>query len=709
MANLKTTFSNFDVFDYKGENVLSSYALSATPLVFVPDLPPNSNHDVVWSFGDGTTSKMLCASKYYNFPGTYTVNLVVYDCANNASVSVYSQNIIIHDYIPYTFNFTNLSSTNKFLTLQQSKIHGPWNIESYFPLYQPVTNINYVYEGSNSVDYFSVADSKFAQLQKTYAIFDPVSNYYLSATQYKEVPVVTISNPVALYAKIQGNSIVNCSKDDISAFFVGLSALNKTYFKDDSVSNGVLRFKFDSRNNHINGELQPYLNNTNISLSVVVTPNNSAKGLTITSNGLDGEGALIDTFNISPVKFNNIKIPFVIKIKDVDNFSLKNFNELSVTNFSVKVLSASYLKDSNGYYVLSAANKQRTVLSTGIVPTSYYTLSSINDTMGNINHGGSARAYIKFNETTSSITGVQLSASAVLSNINLSSFTLSGTSGRFDVLPKGFYDIYKVNENFNASETLNDLAFQENIKNNPVFFEDFIGTIMGSTTYDHDSLGVKTYEGIENFVMNNRDIDTENIKSIISDTTFLNVEDYQFDKGFFNYPEKIKRITNLASIKRNKLKGITNKFDENFDTKGQVQKTRFGINLGNQINTSTYAITAGVPIVALEKFGNEYVKLNTYQPLCAGTGNFYKLSAYTSDWGWPLVLPSPFKTSDFEKYYLFFEYNDQIDGTVFNNVIDFTNSNTTIISANPTTEYLVGANGVFETMFLDVLYQSLSL
>jgi hypothetical protein len=302
-----------------------------------------------------------------------------------------------------------------------------------------------------------------------------------------------------------------------------------------------------------------------------------------------------------------------------------------------------------------------------------------------------------------------LSARATLTNENLSSFSLSGASGRFDVLEKGSCDIFKVNENFNASETLNDLAFQENIKNNPVFFEDFIGSIMGSTTYNHDSIGVKTYEGIENFLMNNRDIDTENIKAIISDNAFLNIDDIQFDKGFFNYPEKIKRITNLASIKTNKLRGTTNKFVENFDTKGQVQKTKFGINLGEQINTTTYTITAGVPIVALEKFGNEYVKLNTYQPLCAGVANFYKLSAYSDSWGWPLVLPAPFKTSDFEKYYLFFEFKNQYDGTVFDNVIDFNNTNTTILSANPTTQYLMGDNGVFETMFLDVLYQSLSL
>ena len=100
MPDLRTTYTTFDVYDYKNENVLSSYSLEATPFKFVPDLSLFPNKDVVWSFGDGTTSKSLTATKYYNFPGVYAVNLLVFDCQNNALVSSYSQNVEVKDYIP---------------------------------------------------------------------------------------------------------------------------------------------------------------------------------------------------------------------------------------------------------------------------------------------------------------------------------------------------------------------------------------------------------------------------------------------------------------------------------------------------------------------------------------------------------------------------------------------------------------------------------
>jgi hypothetical protein len=82
--------------------------------------------------------------------------------------------------------------------------------------------------------------------------------------------------------------------------------------------------------------------------------------------------------------------------------------------------------------------------------------------------------------------------------------------------------------------------------------------------------------------------------------------------------------------------------------------------------------------------------------------HIYGLSSYNSDWGWPLVLPTPFDFSDIEKYYLFFEYVNEYDNTLLETIIDFENQKTTIspISSN-----------LFETitqnMFLSELYESL--
>ena len=169
-----------------------------------------------------------------------------------------------------------------------------------------------------------------------------------------------------------------------------------------------------------------------------------------------------------------------------------------------------------------------------------------------------------------------------------------------------------------------------------------------------------------------------------------------------------KYLLNLASIDRNKLVGERNKFKENLDIRGHASKDIYGINIGNKIDTTTYMVSAGIPLVTLEKFGNVYNLLNTYQPVSSVLNTNYALSTYSSDWGWPLVLPTSFNFIDIEKYYLFFEYVPQYDNSLIGGVIDFDNSKTTI-SPTVTHSDLFSDGGIFENMFGTVLYQSLSL
>jgi hypothetical protein len=708
MPDLKTTYTTFDVYDFKNENVLSSYSLSSTPFKFIPDLDLFPNKDVVWSFGDGTTSKALTAIKYYNFPGVYTVNLLVFDCQNNALISSYSQNVEVKDYIPYTLEFTNLSSNKGYLELTQSVIHGPWTLNVTYPWYQPITNVVYSVNNSGSTNFFEIQSDKFVHLRPTYSIFDSTSNIAIQNVQYYEVPDIKITSGDALYAKIDNGSIVPCSKTDAGSFFVGTSATKYVYYKDDTVGNTSILFKFSNTNTIVAEKTTDYLNNLGVLLSANITPNNDAFRLSITSNGIDGESTPISSFDIYHTKFINSKIPFVVKVKDSAQYSLKNFNNIQLSALSISVLSGDYLIDNNGFYILTQAN-ERLVANTALIPSTYYTISSLNYTIDQLDHGGSFRGYIQFPYLSSITTAVQLSCVATLTNDNLSAFTLSASSSYFDIYSHNYYDIYKVNEDFNAAQTFTDLAFQEKIKNNPILFNDFLGSIFGSDNYDHNSIGVKTYEKIANFIANNTDIDTKNIQALISDMRLVDNEELVFNRASTNYPEDIDRIANLASVSLNKLIGTTNKFNQNFDTRGYTQKDKYGTNIGDQIDTLTYTITAGTPIVALEKFSNSYTLLNTYQPLCAGSGQTYNLSQYTSDWGWPLVLPSSFSPQDFEKYYVFFEYVDGYDGTVTDNIINFENSKTTILGPTVDNSYLFASDGVFNNMFLDSLYQSLSI
>ena len=219
-------------------------------------------------------------------------------------------------------------------------------------------------------------------------------------------------------------------------------------------------------------------------------------------------------------------------------------------------------------------------------------------------------------------------------------------------------------------------------------------------------MGVKLYEKIANFLSNTQDIDICDHEFIDTLSHFMGYNDDGEEQYVF--PERMRRIIGLASISKNKLIGELNKFRENLDIRGRTSKDEYGINIGDQINTSTYIVSAGTPVVALEKFSNTYNLLNTYQPVSALSATVYPLSAYTSDWGWPLVVPTVFDFKDIGKYYIFFDYVNQYDNTLIGGIVDFDNSNTTISKTVDNTS-LFGSGGIFENMLLDTLYQSLSL
>jgi hypothetical protein len=162
------------------------------------------------------------------------------------------------------------------------------------------------------------------------------------------------------------------------------------------------------------------------------------------------------------------------------------------------------------------------------------------------------------------------------------------------------------------------------------------------------------------------------------------------------------------SINKNRLFGYKNQFRENFNPRGVTTKETYGKNLGNQITTRTYIVTAGTDIVALEKFSGTYSLLNSYQPVCAVSAYQYPLSSYSGDWGWPLVLPANFTYSDIDTFYNFYTFNNTIDGTILNSVIDFANPQTNIEFNTPLSTFNA-PNGVLETIITNTLYSSLSL
>lgn len=703
MSN-STTYLTFSALDYKGLDSLSSYALSITPLIFVPDLENSINHKMVWDFGDGTIAKTFSASKFYKFPGIYTVSLIQYDCNNNAMISSVTKTIQIYDYIPLTFTL-DLDSTS----LSCGHISDGLIINTYFPNYQPSLNIYYDIRNSDSLNWWDIDDEKYAHLESFNVFYEKIYNYTLSSYQYSEISKITSTqNPI--FVKIGNGSIVQCLSSDIDSCYAGLSGTKIVYFKDDNVTSQLLiDLSFDkTKYVHPYNTNFNYLNNLGITLSAIVG-SNIPDHFSVTSNGLDGEGYNVNSFDIAPIKFYNTRIPFVVKIKDVDNFSIKNFNPIPLSAFTIIVFTVVDLQLSTelGEFLLDELGNE--IFADGTLatfPTSAYSISSLNYTLSAQGSGGAFRGFITFPTQDDVTTNLKLTFTATLSNDQNVEYTISGSSNYFNMYPTNYFDIYKKNEDFNAAQTLKDLRFQEILLDKTVLFDDFFGGILGGDSTQHEDIGVKTYEASANFVHNNQDIDHSTVDALDSMGEFMGYNDVNEEK--YIYPVKVKRLVDLLSIDKIKLLGYENKFRENFDIKGRSSKTIFGINIGNQIDTRTYTVSSNTPIVALEKFSNEYLLMNTYQPISATGSHIYPLSTFSSDWGWPLVLPVSLNFSEIEKYYLFFDFVDQYDNTILDGVADFDNLKTTIPFVT-SGESFNELNGIKEHMFVDTLYNSLSL
>ena len=119
-------------------------------------------------------------------------------------------------------------------------------------------------------------------------------------------------------------------------------------------------------------------------------------------------------------------------------------------------------------------------------------------------------------------------------------------------------------------------------------------------------------------------------------------------------------------------------------------------------------MTAGTDIVALEKFSNNYSLLNTYQPICAVDTLQYKLSEFNDDWGWPLVLPVSFSSTDLSKFYTFYEYTSGFEGTVYDGILNYADIlNNFDIST--TLSSFKGDNNIEDIAIRNSLFSSLSI
>ena len=696
MSNINTTYALFEVQDYKNESTLSSYNLDITPLTFKADLPSTdfysdiNKFEALFDFGDGTVGTGLTATHTYTQPGEYKVRMVVNDCENNSLLASYSTDISIYDYIENTFS---VDIENDILPLSAGEFSKPITITNKAPFYQDSSNIFYTVSGLTIPNYFELTPYKFNHLQKYYSFYEKSYIENLSAFEYNEIPFISVSGS-NVYVKLSGNAIVDAKSTDVDSVFVGTSGRESYYFSSDQFTSERIiidlfkdRNKIFSKDSSLDYTLNNYNNNLSISLTANVgTTSLSANlsSLTINDNGLTEEGAdEAQIFDISPVQFKKAPIPFFIKPTSISNYTVKGLT----LNGSI----TGRLYDSN--------NQE--------VNTSYYSITSLNSSISGIDTDYWFYGNLTYDDGLSGFDSFTLGVSAEFTN-SAETFQLTGRSVSFSIYPKDYYYFAKTNEDIDYTEVFKSLRFQEILLDKDILFDDFIGSIFGNLSSNSSSLGKKLNEKIFNFVNNRTNIDTCDLNSLISISNLLDETANVYDDSLFNFPPEIVRLLSLFSTDYNQFKGTKNKFKENFSDRGITTKEKYGKNLGDEINTYSYTVSAGTDIVALEKFSNNYSLLNTYQPICAVDTLQYKLSEFNTDWGWPLVLPTTFTSTDISKFYTFYEYTSGVEGTVYDGIINYADILNTFDISTALSSFK-GDNNIEDIAIRNSLFSSLSI
>ena len=362
MANsINYTYVYYNVVDYTGNSVLSSFTLGNTPLTFIPDFSTSpilsgaqsiSNKLCHWDFGDGSTSDTISPTHNYQWPGQYNVTLTIFDATGNAYDSTYQSIITVYDYISTQIAFQDYNSF--VYDIPAGRLIDPFVLNTNFSWqnYQALTatgvTINLYASGAHG-DYNYVADT----LKDKWEHLRSLSRFYTlssvgSTPDYLEIDSIQPSL-TAVYVNIQNNLIKQCKATDSGATLAGAIGNCQFWYTDDrpanlttesspvilfaTLDNSKLEDAFTQRTNAYEYISYPPYGYQNIEPAVyasIKTRFNPANRLSITTTGIDGEGALSATnFSIPYISWQNTEIPYVVKFKDSFNYTTKNYPPLS--------------------------------------------------------------------------------------------------------------------------------------------------------------------------------------------------------------------------------------------------------------------------------------------------------------------------------------------------------------------------------------------
>ena len=354
----------FDIFDYTNTSTASSYSFQQTPLNFVPDITNISvlsgkvisNKSILWDFGDGVTSREFTPTHWYKWPGRYTVSLTIFDEKNTPYRSLYIPTVTIHNFVPDAIDFV---TTKKFLyDMPASSFTDPIRV-NMFRSWQQTRNLSSygftvnLYASGAAADYANVEEyynDKWAHLKSLSRFYERRKFKDSNSEQYIVTNQLTAYDDI-LYGVVSGGEIKKCSAGTQGSFVIGSSATAIFYYVDDrpkaftarqlpiiifaTLDNSNVIDRFTIYNDqYINTNTAPYsyLNTRPAVLPIIKVRHNPATTLSITTNGIDGEGDLkISSFYLPEISFQNTQIPVTVRMKDVHGFTTKTYPPLYCT------------------------------------------------------------------------------------------------------------------------------------------------------------------------------------------------------------------------------------------------------------------------------------------------------------------------------------------------------------------------------------------
>ena len=642
--------------------------------------------------------------------------------SGDSAIHSFNSTITVKDFIPNTFAFESLSSPNSSMLYLSAGVYSPTLTVNRYNSLQSYSSKGYSFflnaSGSNSLyyDITKLSTEPYAHLLPTHRfVTRELVGQNLSDTIIDKIKTTDTN----LYGRLNESSLVEpTSSSDANAFFVGTSGYANFNFVDDfyKTDNYFIFATLDTSNfpdNYtqyynlpVNSDL-PIKNGYSSYYTIAKNESINPAGFSITSNGIDGEGFVLDTFNIGPVKYINQPISFVAKLKN-NNYDVKNQNwflntgflDFATNSFSLSVLTGNYENA-----LLESAENYIT-----------FDLETFKDYRNGWFKGYITLPLSAFKNYNVDNPLYQLYAST---DTGLTSNPLTGSSSFFQVNLLSTNKVAKINENFDAASYMKDLAFQPSIYKRPQIFDTFFGTALGSLSSTTNAIGKRTYEKTSNFVQNNVNIDTCNIQNLYSFALEYNVElnDFATSNLLINYPADLARLVNLFSIKKSLLFGKriqdtfnfkdsyrqgTNYNDINLAAYNYQLGKNQGNNTGNPIDILTGTIYKSSDyIIAYEYFSEQYTLLrtnvinDTNLDVKSQTISSYPLSTFNSNWGWPLVLPNNFFNQEnyiytLSSYYAFYEYIDVVPGKWTNNIINWDDEYQTTVN-------LLGNNALSST------------